>query len=59
KRQRSQDEAKAETPASKQPRYKPAPPPQPQTKTMSDIARRHLVVALVDRSDPNGRMKPE
>ncbi|KAH8300708.1 hypothetical protein KR018_011902, partial [Drosophila ironensis] len=59
KRQRSQDEAKAEAPASKRPRYKPAPPPPPQTRTMSDIARRHLVVALVDRSDPNGRMKPE
>ncbi|KAH8274924.1 hypothetical protein KR018_000368, partial [Drosophila ironensis] len=59
KRQRSQDEAKAEAPASKRPRYKPTPPPPPQTMTVSDIARRHLVVALVDRSDPNGRMKPE
>ncbi|XP_033240298.1 uncharacterized protein [Drosophila pseudoobscura] len=65
KRQRSTESAIKDTPASKRQRgtKSAAPPPKaakkptPQLKAkVSDVTKRHLIVALIDRSDENGRM---
>ncbi|XP_033243735.1 uncharacterized protein LOC117186728 [Drosophila miranda] len=61
KRQRSIESAAKDTPASKRQRGPKVATPQPKTrkprqKAMSEVSKRHLIVALIDRSDENGKM---
>ncbi|KAH8293054.1 hypothetical protein KR054_007570, partial [Drosophila jambulina] len=60
KRQRSAESASRGAPASKRPKQAAPTPsakkPLKKELNVSEVIKRHLIVALIDRSDENGKM---